>query len=72
MTPPRRSRWFIPSVLNYRSGHLVCETKGAQRGRTVLSASVNGPHTVAMAADSDKLTRRFEAAMQAKYGTQAL
>ena len=61
-----------PECFELQPGHLVCETKGAQRGRTVLTASVNGPHTVAMAVDSDKLTRRFEAAMQAKYGTLAL
>lgn len=56
-----------PECFDIRQGHLVCETQGEQRGRTILTASQEGPHTVAMAADSEALTALFETAMQAKY-----
>ena len=57
-----------PECFEISRGRLVCETQGGPRGRTVLTASEAGPHAVAMAADSEKLTAIFEAAMQAKYG----
>lgn len=56
-----------PECFDIRQGNLVCETQGEQRGRTILTASQEGPHTVAMAADSEALTALFETAMQAKY-----
>ena len=57
-----------PECFEIRRGRLVCETQGGPRGRTVLTASEAGPHAVEMAADSEKLTAIFEAAMLAKYG----
>lgn len=60
-----------PECFEIRPGRLVCETLGEQRGRTVLTPSEDGPHTVAMAADSERLTALFETAMQTTYSARS-
>lgn len=59
---------IYPELFSLRRGTIACSVDGVERGRTVFKSSEDGGHLVAVGAESDSLSKRFEAVMSARFG----